>query len=430
MADPIVHVVFPHSTRTKPGAGIHPLRSNDRKGGGGSVIASLFPQVRPTTASVTKTDLAPSTDASSCGVCTEAAARYVCPRCSIAYCSLACYKSHSEACTETFHERKVGEVMELEAKAKRKDTMEMLNRLHLNERGDADGGTEEFDEEELERILDAIEQGKDDVETLLSPEMKRAFQRAVDSGELTKSVLMEWEPWWEPNYTRGKNNTQSDLDKKGDDGAAPESSATGPSLDERLLRYKPLAATPKPSRLLQYHLVDILYAIAATLRSFQGVDNAKRLAPIEAATILLSCSEVLHNDARYESVANVLMNCKSVESIRTSVLLHDVCLLWKSRRHVRHALLDAVDIIRCAEKDVATLVATNGTEPANPATDTDIVDKRKLRRVRKKLEYFLSWSRSSSDIGENTEVLDDVWTFSQEMLMDDIVRLEKSAGGP
>ena len=38
-----------------------------------------------------------------CGVCTTDFSRYKCPRCAAAYCSLACYKRHSETCTESFY---------------------------------------------------------------------------------------------------------------------------------------------------------------------------------------------------------------------------------------------------------------------------------------------------------------------------------------
>jgi hypothetical protein len=34
--------------------------------------------------------------------CLTQFARYICPRCNIAYCSLACYKAHNEHCTEAF----------------------------------------------------------------------------------------------------------------------------------------------------------------------------------------------------------------------------------------------------------------------------------------------------------------------------------------
>jgi hypothetical protein len=40
-----------------------------------------------------------------CQVCGKAAAGtlYTCPRCNVRYCGLACYKGHSERCTEGFY---------------------------------------------------------------------------------------------------------------------------------------------------------------------------------------------------------------------------------------------------------------------------------------------------------------------------------------
>ena len=45
----------------------------------------------------------------SCEVCKKEAALYKCPRCAISYCSVACYTSHSEHCTEAFYRQCVEE---------------------------------------------------------------------------------------------------------------------------------------------------------------------------------------------------------------------------------------------------------------------------------------------------------------------------------
>uniref|UniRef100_A0A7S1GBQ7 HIT-type domain-containing protein n=1 Tax=Bicosoecida sp. CB-2014 TaxID=1486930 RepID=A0A7S1GBQ7_9STRA len=50
-----------------------------------------------------------------CGVCREARSKYRCPRCLVAYCSVACYTRHGEACTEAFFREAVRGEMALRA---------------------------------------------------------------------------------------------------------------------------------------------------------------------------------------------------------------------------------------------------------------------------------------------------------------------------
>ena len=42
-----------------------------------------------------------------CRVCTRNEAKYTCPRCNIPYCSVGCYASHGEQCTEAFYREHV-----------------------------------------------------------------------------------------------------------------------------------------------------------------------------------------------------------------------------------------------------------------------------------------------------------------------------------
>eukprot|EP00434_Breviolum_minutum_P015830 symbB.v1.2.013946.t1/scaffold1003.1/size206925/6 len=44
-----------------------------------------------------------------CTVCVRTEARYTCPRCQTAYCSLECYQAHSGKCTESFYKSQVEE---------------------------------------------------------------------------------------------------------------------------------------------------------------------------------------------------------------------------------------------------------------------------------------------------------------------------------
>ena len=44
-----------------------------------------------------------------CGVCAKQFAQYKCPACAVQYCSVACYRGHSERCTEQFYATQVND---------------------------------------------------------------------------------------------------------------------------------------------------------------------------------------------------------------------------------------------------------------------------------------------------------------------------------
>jgi hypothetical protein len=47
-----------------------------------------------------------------CGTCTREYAKYTCPRCNAPYCSMPCYKLHSDGCTEEFFKENVTEELQ------------------------------------------------------------------------------------------------------------------------------------------------------------------------------------------------------------------------------------------------------------------------------------------------------------------------------
>ncbi|EOD17890.1 hypothetical protein EMIHUDRAFT_209923 [Emiliania huxleyi CCMP1516] len=73
-----------------------------------------------------------------CGVCTRQYAKYKCPRCAVAYCCLACYRSHSEGCAEGFYEEEATRVLR-ETRATPEQRSEMLQTLRRFEGEYGDG---------------------------------------------------------------------------------------------------------------------------------------------------------------------------------------------------------------------------------------------------------------------------------------------------
>ena len=81
-----------------------------------------------------------TTNSRVCGVCTVNFARYKCPRCSAAYCSLPCYKRHGERCTEDFYKEQAKEQLQSNVSSE-DDKLKMMKTLQrMQQLDDAAGG--------------------------------------------------------------------------------------------------------------------------------------------------------------------------------------------------------------------------------------------------------------------------------------------------
>lgn len=100
-----------------------------------------------------------------CKVCVRQYAKYTCPKCNITYCSLSCYKQHSERCTEAFAREQAVTQLKLttvEDEQKRK-MVEILKRLREQEDDEEseDGSEDEpgasvLSAETLERLAEKV----------------------------------------------------------------------------------------------------------------------------------------------------------------------------------------------------------------------------------------------------------------------------------
>ncbi|CAB9497637.1 zinc finger [Seminavis robusta] len=356
-----------------------------------------------------------------CRVCETNHSRYTCPRCGIPYCSVACYQSHNSnsnndaSCTEGFYQERVQSVLQLERKAKVEDTHRMLHRHYHNEMSGVENilqevsNEEELDTERLMEVLALLElqeeshTGSDQqreiqqqLANLLakSPNLKSAFEASLERGEVQQLVLQPWDPWWRPV-----------LASKDDDDQEQQTTSTseGPTLDERLLKVSSFESllpaakggTKRPLPNLTFNLLEVLYWIAHTLRQYHGVTNATAdpETAVEAATTLLQSSTVLSKDARYSCLEEVMMSLTQQTKQQQQTLAEDVELIVGHRRMVGRALLEALDIFKAA---IIVLKHNNkkhtGTSPDDAGAEESLL-LLDLRRKRKKIEFFLSWSQ-------------------------------------
>jgi hypothetical protein len=340
-----------------------------------------------------------------CQVCRSKQSRYTCPRCQMPYCCVACYKDHdgTDGCTEAFYKDRVSTVLHYEAKEQSQSMQRILSRSHPHMQQEEEV---EVSQEELWRLAEALENDTvtdEDADELLTPEMRLAFERAVKNGELNE-LIDPWHPWWMPELVSSSPEEQ-----------LPSNTTTQVTLDDRLLQipsFSTFRSGPLPD--LTYNVVDLLYSVAMSLRLYHGVDNAVAASTDACQTLIQSCA-VLRSDARHGSIAEALMACTAASQERPesntahwTVLAQDVIYLCSSRRHVSHALLEAIDILKAATKEIRS--QGNADDAAH------------MRRMRKKLEYYLSWSREANlpaaELENEIRAWIEEWNGSNEQVAD------------
>ena len=353
-----------------------------------------------------------------CLVCAQHVARYTCPRCNLPYCSVACYRRHNDntsnegnnnahsQCTERFYQERVQQVVELERQDQHQETCNILNRVHRQQQQSllTTSETPLLSQSELMDLLRLLETQSLSEEELLqqlqrNPQMARALEQGLlqQQSATTDWLLEPWYPWWRQELsTNDTNDQESEIDVGTEDQLVESTLEMNAetalaTVDERLSQIPPFAKlVPKRTDppLLHFNLVDLLYATVWMLRLYHGLTNAMDTA-IAAVCSLCDASAVLSNDARYTTIhealaESVARSAKALQheecNTRWNVLVQDVVLVCRGgHRLIGRALLEAMDVVN------AGIQATKAANDKDGATE--------LRKIRKKLEFYISWSR-------------------------------------
>lgn len=344
--------------------------------------------------------ICPSVDAGICQTCNLKSAIYKCPKPSCPsphYCSMKCYKDHSEFCTESFYRRKVED--ELNFDRRDKDEIEaVLKREHQQIR-EQESSNIEFSEADyacLEDLAVRLENGEsmgDEIICSLPPKLKKEFELYLAGNAYKIDDIKTWKPWWQSLLTEvTAHGKAQDNNLIGDD---CEVSSRKFNLDEELLNmtdfvvfYPALKDRGYPN--LQYNMIDILYAMASTLRLFNGDLCSDNDIIIDAAYSIFSLSTVLKHDRRWNGVFPVLDACKNTslqESttgetwISFSVLIDDIYLLIKNSRYIFRILLECEAAFESAKKVLKKL--------KSPTKNKDLI--RKYTLAARKVRFYASW---------------------------------------
>jgi hypothetical protein len=350
-----------------------------------------------------------------CRVCTTQEARYTCPRCNIPYCSVDCYRSHGESCTEQFFESHVRSEMQFTSKERgdddkkqQKSMQELLERVKEFQEQQQQDDDEETLIERMQELAMLDRAGKLTLESLTDEEKKR-FLGEVADGRLGKLVQL-WSPWWLMPERKYRSETSGrrrqlileeirDEEGEGDEeedavtleplvlypvGVFTNSAAQAmPTSMEVLL---PGGKQPSPS--LHFHLLEVLFSYAVVLRVFNG-DYAQDVT--EAALLLLDLCQVLSADARYESVEHVCLACLEKQSTdgpaASALALEDTQQLLRIDIFLLDALSDTRALMERYAQDLVS--SSEGSKQAIKERKTAV---KKLAMVQKKLLFIQTWA--------------------------------------
>ena len=364
--------------------------------------------ILPTAVTQSSNDLLIEADQIICPVCNKNEARYTCPKCSVPYCSIDCYKIHDlpsndgersggGRCTESFYREKVKEVTDLHVKDE-KNTSQMrdaLTRTFYNEGGLVSENNEEesidpnekitLTDEELMELAscgltledtDVINDNSDQILQMLPVHIREKFEEAVKRGEVS-DLVNEWRPFW----IREDGKLQFDS-----------------KLEDRIISIPVIPVKASVKDVLRNNICELVYMAAWTLRLFSNatVEIFDERRSDEVATFFMHHSKVLSNDEKYEGLEHVLVKCttessnfasaRSVSSMDWKLLVNDCIYICKHRRMILKLLFEMIYII------------DDGRKRLKQKEDKESKRLRKqLFLSKKKIVYYLSYCQSHWD---------------------------------
>ncbi|RVE47943.1 hypothetical protein evm_007457 [Chilo suppressalis] len=369
-----------------------------------------------------------SDDQNVCGICDKNPRKYCCPRCSIFYCSLDCYKSekHME-CSESFYKDCVNDelssltvndedkqkMLDILKKMQNQDTNEPDYMNNFLEGSDGDNGDDDdgeivdSDDEEAQDLEARIKDlNLDDPEALwnvLTTDEKNEFEALLNQGDI-ESVIPQWEPWW--MFSKGEKLVQ-DIDEKNDE--EEDALRKCPHIME-VPQFSTLTSV-KPSNAIRKNIANVLAAYAFTMRYFNGEAD-----PIEITTYLLNICGNLDCNVNYDDLATsveaVAQKCLQSDLIETDnacldVMRRDTFLILQGPSeknklyYCKAALSHLYKILADAVTESKTLNRTNKVAkeknefstkfPEHTTEHLPSLDTNKLKKCMKKIEYYLSF---------------------------------------
>ncbi|XP_039752699.1 zinc finger HIT domain-containing protein 2 [Pararge aegeria] len=356
-----------------------------------------------------------------CGLCDENLSKYCCPRCEVFYCSLDCYKSERHAaCSENFYRECVNEELasyQVDDDSKKK-MIDILKRMHTE---NVDDDVEIEDPENIPENVESIDSDDDsdvDLHTrikdlnlddpnvlwnALTEDERNEFEAMLSGGDVG-TIIPQWEPWW--TYRKEKKLLEEIKETNAENGPLTL------CPDIKSVPMFSSLTSKKPSEAIRFNMANVLASYAFTARYFNGEIEA-----LEAASYLLDISTNLNSNANFEdadtAVESVVQRCLQSEYIQTDkdsldVMKNDVYLILQgpsdgnnlhySKAAFSHLIQIFSDTKSKCNKSKSKMNKNNGEFckkfPEHSNTHLPELDISKIKKVIKKLEYYLSFLNS------------------------------------
>ena len=370
-----------------------------------------------------------ATSVSLCAVC-EDASRYVCPRCSAPYCSVDCYRRHSQGCSREFAEEHFREELssvaaDLDTQNMMKDILVKLHKAGLDD--DLEGpvglngldGLCESDEDDWgneEEIvpgvssarLGALARGELDFDDLNETEVQ-----AITKKMMSDIPVDPWTPWWESRDMRevrlSATGTRlvvevvenvaktSNVENQGDQDDKDDCVSSVPAGPREPIPPLSSLISKEPSDAILFFIVDVLYWYCLVQRMYNGDLS---LGGEELVHMLIKNFKAIGTDSGngamtpgcddLRAFAEGLMDrCEAMglfsgldaQGVSAGVLKDVAMVLGLHRTGVLLGLSDVLDVARAvkAHKEVG------------------VGRRREAMLVERKLVFFLSWANERID---------------------------------
>ncbi|KAI9311194.1 hypothetical protein BX666DRAFT_1998846 [Dichotomocladium elegans] len=296
-----------------------------------------------------------------CQICQKQFSNYLCPRCNLRYCSLACYRDGQHAdCAESFYKDSV--LAEIDSKvdpAQRNQMIETLRRfeaeneassLILTDRDGDDDDDEEEEEEDIAQRLAHLDIETADAEALwarLTPTERREFEELIRNRSASDiDHLLEYGgPWW--TIPVAKISALDDEDENGN--TVPEL----PDTDQ--ISAAILFSKKRPHPDLLYHWLSILMSYCYIVRQWMGSirdDIPATIQCLQEQSILFAPTQI-----QFSSIEDVLIdimtrsaadhNANDRDMTETvALLLDDITILLSTSDYTLRAMADLERLLK------------------------------------------------------------------------------------
>ena len=318
-----------------------------------------------------------------CYVCKKKNNKYICPKCSIPYCSLRCYKSHSSECLEEFYKEHVIENLKIRKSTsdEKKKLIEMVNKADETPDLVMEDIQEDMMLKRFNEILKLADQ--DNFIDGLTEKEKNGFLEFINSGKAIKYVK-EWIPWWIDLSTDYFIEISSN-----------QFYQTSPPI-EKLCK--------SPSSFLLIHCIELIFHTVFSFRAFNGeIDENQE----EILRLLMKNSKVLKSTAKgqeFESINSVLyLSSQAIIQSEPSIALglivpvtHDCHLILKSKWKTLKFILEILDFFEKIRLKNFFYSKSN----------------KNLKMISKKIEFFVSYLKSQ-ELEKFESAAEEILLFSE-----------------